>query len=60
MNRDKVDWESVGWKGGKLEEGVGGLKSQTQMGKLIMELLFSVYQNRRVKATEGRQQSLVL
>lgn len=29
MNRDKVDWESVGWKGGKLEEGVGGLKSQT-------------------------------
>lgn len=41
-------------------EDVGGLKSPTQMGKLTMELLFSVYQDRRTKATEGRQQFLVL
>lgn len=52
-NRDKIDWQSVGWKWGKLKEDVGGLKS-TYMEKLIRELLSSVYQNRRARATEGR------
>ena len=44
------------WVGrrGKLQEDVGGLKSQTYMEKLFRELLFSVYQNRRTRATEGR------
>lgn len=54
MNSEKIDWESVGWKGMMLKEGAGGLKSQTCMEKLIKEMFFSVYQNRRTRVTKGR------
>lgn len=29
MSRDEIDWESVGWKVGKLKEDAGGLKSDS-------------------------------
>lgn len=43
----------MGWNGGKLKEDVGGLKPQNYLEKLIRELLFSVYWNRRTRTTEG-------
>lgn len=38
MSRDKVVWESVCWKGGKLKKCVGGLKSDLD-GKVNYEIV---------------------
>lgn len=38
MSRDKVVWESVCWKGGKLKKCVGGLKSDLD-GKVNDEIV---------------------
>lgn len=54
MSNEKIEWESVVWKGMMLKEDTGGLKSRTYMGKLIKEMFFSVYWNRRTRATKER------